>query len=277
MSDGPQADALTLVQPLWPQGWSVPANLRVPCTTTEGQSGSAEAPYGGFNLALHVADEPQRVQDNRQRLRRSANVPPIQWLTQVHGQQVLSASAETAQLELEPPKADASMVSGPGIALSILTADCLPIVLFEPRGQVIANLHAGWRGLVSGIIASTVAALSERAAPAASDGLPWMAWIGPGISAAHYEVAPEVVAQVRGCLPAEDVQGVLSTEAAQGKAHLDLAQLAKRLLAASGIRRVSASGLCSYADPRFYSHRRASQQGLVHTGRMATLAWLEGS
>ncbi|MGI9327193.1 MAG: peptidoglycan editing factor PgeF [Pseudomonadales bacterium] len=264
--------AVQTIAPTWPRDWPVPANLRVLTTTVNSAPANSANPYGGFNLGLHVGDDANQVREHRALLHAEFELPPIQWLSQVHGSAIVQANRSSALASADSaPTADAALAGGTEVALAILSADCLPIVLFEPQGQWIANLHGGWRGLVRGVIGQTVEALAGQVG---SNPEAWMAWIGPSISMRHYEVGAEVAVSVRDCVEGPDQMLGLSAGRCAGKYQLDLSALAMALLNQAGVQRVCASRLCSFADPRFYSHRRAMGAGLAQTGRMATLVWL---
>ena len=234
------------VEPDWPYA----DGLRVLTTTRAG--GVSQGPWRGFNLADHVADHPDHVRQNRQILQTHLGAAPVQWLEQVHGVRVVEAGEETL------PRADAVWTMARGQVLAVLTADCLPVVLADRAGQVVAVAHGGWRGLVDGVLSETVAAMKVK---------PEIAWLGPAIGADVYEVGEEVLARVL----AADVSFAAATRRSPlpGKGSLDLSSLAELQLKKAGVTEVYASGLSTWDTERFYSYRREGQ-----TGRMATLVWL---
>ena len=162
---------------------------------------------------------------------------------------------------LTPPIADGSITRRPGQVCAILTADCLPILLASETGAGVAAAHAGWRGLAAGVIEATVRALALP-----PDSL--LAWLGPAIGPAHFEIG----AEVREELLRADPQGEASfVRNARGRYMADLAALARRRLERTGITRIYGSGVCTYAaSEHYFSHRRDGR-----TGRQATLIWLE--
>lgn len=241
--------------------WHVPTwplTRRVGALTTVRTGGESRGAFAAFNLARHVGDSSAAVAANRARLCDELGLARIQWLNQVHGTRCLHATPDTVA---SVPEADAAWTRERRLALAVLTADCLPVVVADRGGAVVGIAHAGWRGLVHGVLESLVAAL-----PVAPDEL--VAWIGPGIGARAYEVGEDVAGPVADLVPADEA-AVLSPGARPGKHQLDLAALAGVLLARSGVPAVFTEGLCTYEDPRFYSYRRDGT-----TGRMATLAWL---
>ncbi len=234
------------IRPAWPQ-WRV----RV-CTTTVA-GGMSEGAFATLNLATHVGDDPVCVQRNRQLVRKALGLPaePF-WLTQVHGCAVCEAQVFAG----EPPVADGAIITQSGVVGAILTADCLPIVLADRRGQAAAVLHGGWRGLAGGIIEAGVMRLN----------LPptrLMAWLGPAAGAADYEVGEEVRAAF-GDAPA----GAFVANR-RGRYVADLYALARRRLRDAGVTEIYGGGRSTVRDPDYFSFRRASV-----CGRMATLAWL---
>ena len=239
-----------------PASWPVPDRIGAFTTTRSG--GTSRGAYETFNLALHVGDDPDAVAENRRRLQARCRCDAVQWLTQVHGTRCLAATAGTAS---DPVEADAAWTSEPGLALAVLTADCLPVAFCAPEQGVVAVAHAGWRGLVAGVLQSTLDAL-----PVAADQC--HGWIGPGIGAAAYEVGEDVASAVTdlGAVAA----GSLEPGRAAGKYQLDLRALASRMLTTAGLRSVSVDDRCTAMAPELYSFRR---DGV--TGRMATVVWLE--
>jgi YfiH family protein len=188
------------------------------------------------------------------------------WLRQVHGHEVVDLDLPFTG----EPVADASITTRPATISVVRTADCLPVLFAAADGSAVAAAHAGWRGLASGVLENTVAALRTRVAPAVN----LHAWMGPAIGPGHFEVGEEV----RGAFTAR----VSGAEAAfvpgrEGRWMCDLFLLARQRLAAAGITSVWGGGTCTYADAdRFFSHRRDVQhRGLDATGRMASLVWLE--
>jgi YfiH family protein len=214
--------------------------------------------YGSLNLASHVGDDPRAVQFNRRRLRDQAKVPaePL-WLNQVHGTAVIQVDG----LSGGPFDADAAVAFGSGAVCAVMTADCLPVLLCDDAGTVVAAAHAGWRGLAAGVIEAVVASMHRP-------GERLMAWLGPAIGRDYFEVGPEV--RGRFCEITPDAERAFSRGAGD-RWLADLNLLARQRLNALGIGRVMGGGYCTAADPaRFFSYRR---DGV--TGRMASLIWLE--
>lgn len=234
--------------------WPAPTAVRAACTTRQG--GCSEGAYAAFNLGGHVGDDPVAVATNRRQLQTSLALPaePI-WLNQVHGSEVAQGSA------LVPgATADAAVTRRPGQVLAVLTADCLPVIFCTRESDRIGVAHAGWRGLAAGVLERTVAALG---------GAGVMAWLGPAIGLAHFEVGEEV----RAAFLAADAEAAAAFIPGResGKWMADLYELARQRLAAAGVEQVFGGGRDTFADSaHFFSYRRDGQ-----TGRMATLIWRE--
>ena len=240
--------------------WLEPDWLQIPgvrVISTFRTGGVSVGRYASLNLGDHVDDEPAAVAANRQRLVLGAKLPaPPHWLTQVHGVRVANLDTESGPIE-----ADAAVTSDLGRPCAILTADCLPVVLSARSGEVVAAAHAGWRGLAAGVLEATVKAM--LVAPSTV-----VAWLGPAIGPAHFEVG----ADVREAFRAQDLRDDVAFQRnARGRFLADLPRLAKRRLEDLGVQHVFESMECTHADPsRYFSHRR---DGI--TGRQATLIWRE--
>ncbi len=233
--------------------WDVPPAIAAVSTTRAG--GVSAGVHATLNLGTHVGDEPAAVAENRRRLCAAAALPAEPaWLAQVHGTDVV-----TARPCDEPPVADAAVSDRPGAVCAVLTADCLPVLLASRRGDEVAAAHAGWRGLAAGVLEATLAAMATPPAEL-------VAWLGPAISQAAFEVGDEVREAFRG-RHAGDAAFFRRND--RGRWQADLAGLARRRLESAGVA-VHGAGLCTYADSRrFFSYRRDGA-----CGRMASLVWL---
>lgn len=249
---------MELLIPEWDE---LPPNVGVMSTLRTG--GTSLPPYddgqggGGLNLGEHVGDDPQHVADNRRRLTTILPAMPV-WLNQVHGTHVVNAATTRS-----PVEADAAISSLPGVVCSIMTADCLPVLLCDTAGKVVGAAHAGWRGLVRGVLENTVAAMRQAGAEHIT------AWLGPAIGPQAFEVGAEVRAAFV-TRQAEAAHAFMPGDE-EGKYLADIYALARLRLHAIGVRQVRGGGLCTVADKdRFYSYRRDQR-----TGRMASLIWLK--
>ncbi len=243
---------MSSVQFIFPD-WKVPAQIKA-CTTTR-LGGFSQGDYQSCNLSVRVGDVPANVIANRNRLKAALSLPdtPV-WLEQVHGNRVIDIS-ESSDL-----RADAAVCFVPDKVCVVLTADCLPIFFCNCEGDRVSIAHAGWRGLVSGIIQATVQALKCDPAQLA-------AWIGPCIGAHSYSVDDAV----RTAFLQQNKDHLLAfLPDHNGTWAVDLCQIAHTELHRCGVMRVSGSFYCTYTDQRrFYSFRRDGT-----TGRMANLIWL---
>jgi YfiH family protein len=179
------------------------------------------------------------------------------WLRQVHGTRVVDAVGVSG----ERPQADASFARAPNVVCAVQAADCMPVLLADDAGRVVAAAHAGWRGLAAGVIEAALDAMQvpgERA----------IAWLGPAIGPSRYEVGDEVRAAF---LARDPAAGAAFAAGRPGHWLLDLYAIARQRLAARGVARVQGGGLCTYSDPaRFPSWRRDRTQE-----RFAAFVWLE--
>ena len=234
-------------------GWNPPTGIHAFCTTRRG--GVSAAPFDSLNLALHVGDDVERVAQNRKLLQQQLKLPAEpRWINQTHG-------THTVTLEQNATRdADAAVTRVPGTIAVVMTADCLPILLCNQDGSEVGAVHAGWRGLQAGVIQSALATMK-------SSNQQVMAWIGPGISKACFEVGDEVRTAFIDSMP--NAQSCFSANR-EGHWLCDLAGLAERVLKAQGVNAVFRDSHCSYSDADLlYSYRRAAT-----TGRMASLIWI---
>ena len=233
--------------------WPAPPGVRA--WVTERAGGASRGPYAALNLAAHVGDDPAHVAANRHRLAAVLRLPAEPcWLEQVHGTAI-------AELDRGAPAgpADGAVTARPRTVCAVLTADCLPVLFATRDGARVGVAHAGWRGLAAGVLDAALAALRARPAEV-------VAWLGPAIGAAAFEVG----AEVREAFARGDPAAVeCFTPNARGRWQADLYGLARRRLAALGVPAVHGGDLCTFTDrERFFSHRREAP-----CGRMATLIW----
>ena len=246
----------------WP---ALPGGIGVLSTLRSG--GVSLPPYddskggGGLNLGTHVGDRPEAVERNRLLLQTLLPSEPA-WLNQVHGVEVVDAQRVITERSLLT--ADASIATQAGTVCAIMTADCMPVLLADRRGKVVGVAHAGWRGLAAGVVEATV---SRMSAAGARD---IVAWLGPGIGPAHFEVG-EDVRQAFSRLGGAADRAFMAMVGQPGKYLADLPYLARVALSAVGVHEVSGGEHCTVSEPEhFYSFRRDRV-----TGRMATLIWIK--
>ena len=235
--------------------WPAPPNVRAVCSTRLG--GISAAPFDSLNLGQHVNDSTDAVNANRLRYQQLAKMPaqPV-WLQQVHGCKVLTVNRDSAVDQL----ADAAFTTDSGVVATVMTADCLPLLLCDSAGTQVAAIHAGWRGLCNGVIEATLAKFS---APAKV-----MVYLGPAISQAAFEVG----AEVRAAFVAQRADAAQAFRAGAGdKFFADLYMLARLRLQQLGVSQIYGGHFCTYQQPQlFFSYRRDGQ-----TGRMASSIWLD--
>ena len=236
--------------------WPAPERVRVLVTTRDG--GVSSGAYSSLNLASHCGDDAAHVAENRRRIAARHAVPSVCWLDQVHGSDLVDAAAQYPA----PPTADAAWCRVPARACAILTADCLPVLLCDQQGTLVAAAHCGWRGLAQGLLRRLV----ERLAVPGDE---LLAWLGPAIGPLRYEVGEEVRFALSATMSGRDAAAALVPSMATGKWLADLYAVARSQLNAIGVTAVYGGGLCTYSDRRFYSYRR---DGV--TGRMASVIWL---
>ncbi len=243
-------------------------------TTRHG--GVSWPPYGSLNLGGHVGDEWSAVVENRRRLAEHLPAAPC-WLNQVHGSTVIDAATVTEAM----PDADAAVARQPGVVCAVMTADCLPVLLCDRAGNVVAVAHAGWRGLNAGILEQTVRALGVP-------GPDVLAYFGPAIGPSAFEVGDEVrdafvathAEAAAAFLPASaspaaslarvDKRPSSPGGGGSGKWLADIYLLARQALGRYGVTACYGGEYCTLRDEtRFFSFRRDHV-----TGRMASLIWL---
>ncbi|MAD74333.1 MAG: hypothetical protein CML20_05985 [Rheinheimera sp.] len=240
-----------LIKPAWP----APANVNAFSSTRRG--GFSEGPFQSLNLGDHVGDCADTVRRNRQQFQCEAAMPgqPV-WLNQTHSTQCITLSSPAVTVG----NADASFSRQSGLICTVMTADCLPILICNQQGSEVAAVHAGWRGLCNGIIENSVQLFSQPEA--------CMAWLGPAISQHAFEVG----AEVRAAFVRQDPDAAAAfIPGASGKWFADLYSLARQRLVRCGINDIYGAEHCTYQQTStFFSYRRDGQ-----TGRMATAIWLD--
>ncbi len=233
--------------------WPAPAGIQALQTTRQG--GVSIAPYASFNLGSHVGDHPLAVARNRMLLNTRLPSEPV-WLEQTHGTLVVNADQAGCR-----PQADACLARQRGAVCVVMTADCLPLLLCDEAGSVVAAVHAGWKGLAAGVVEAAV--LAMRVAPQSL-----MAWLGPAISQEAFEVGEEVRAAF---VAAQPHAAAAFIPGQQGKWFADIYALARLRMSALGIRKIYGGDRCTYREQeQFFSYRR---DGV--TGRMGTFIWME--
>ena len=235
--------------PQWP-------GVRVFCSTRLG--GVSKPPLDTLNLGLHVGDAAVDVDENRQRLAKAWGVKPV-FLNQVHG----TALVRLDEYSPDMPEADACWTQQPGVACTIMVADCLPVLFYQAQARVVAAAHAGWRGLAAGVLELTLHALSDFGAPGT-----WRVWLGPCIGPQAFEVGKDVRAAFEHQALAA---GAFKALAQPGKYLADLAALARQGLQQAGVVHLegndSSPDWCTFNQAHLYfSHRRDGRSGRFAAG-----------
>ncbi len=242
--------SLKLIQPDWP----APAHVTAFSTTRLG--GLSCAPFDSLNLGDHVDDDLHHVNGNRQNLTEQAHLPnsPL-WLTQTHSTTVISAKHWQEKII-----ADGITSHDVNQVCSVLTADCLPILICDKQGQQVAAVHAGWRGLTNGIIDNAIQQFTCMPQDI-------LVWLGPAIGPDHFEVGQDVYdAFVTRSPQASSAFSMIGHEHYLA----DIYALARQNLCRLGVENVYGGQYCTVCDPmHFFSYRR---DGI--TGRMASLIWI---
>ena len=240
--------SLPLIYPDWP------LRDKVTAFTTTRAGGVSVEPYNAFNPALHVGDDGENVLNNRCQINKYlAEGVVVKWLKQTHCTIALNA----ANINADAFEADASFTTSKKAACAVLTADCLPLLFSDNNGECVGAAHAGWRGLVDGVVENTIIAMSEYIKPS-------YVWLGPAIGPSAFEVGEDVFAAYSKRNVAFEACFKFKTT---GKWNLDIYQAAKIVLEAADITNIYGGSYCTYTNEnQFFSYRRNSV-----TGRMATL------
>ncbi|CAN5325243.1 peptidoglycan editing factor PgeF [soil metagenome] len=233
--------------------------IRRVSTTRAG--GVSAPPFDTFNLGDHVGDDPAAVTANRRRLATAIGVAPdhLVWMNQVHSDRVVRVDTPR---DTAVDATDALVTTTPGLALAVVTADCVPVLLGDARAGVIAAVHAGRVGAQKGVVPRTVEAMVAAGASVADISV----LLGPAVSGANYEVPDEMADEVDFVLPGS------RTVTAKRTSGLDLRAGISRQLRDLGITAISVDPRCTVADRSLFSHRRDAP-----TGRLASVVWMQGA
>jgi YfiH family protein len=235
------------------------------------QGGVSTGIYHGLNTGIGSNDSREAVLENRSRAARHLGTTLEKLATpyQVHG-----TDAVVVNEAWGPglgPKADAVVTNRPGTAVGVGAADCGPVLFADAEARVVAAAHAGWKGALAGILESTIGTMEQLGAARKNI----VAVLGPTISAAAYEVGPELVARFAEA-STQNARFFRPSERA-GHAMFDLPAFIVARLEAAGVGTVGALGLCTYSDEaRFYSYRRATHRGEPDYGRLLSAIMLTG-
>ena len=228
---------------------------RISIWCTDRNGGVSVAPFDTLNVGDHVGDDPNAVAENRRLVAAAAELPPPKrwvWMQQVHGSAVHWATDPTG----DPPEADAAVTAMPFLPLAVLTADCAPVVI--ACDDAVGVVHAGHRGLLSGVLENAVHELRVAGAGEVR------AFLGPCIRVERYEFGADDLARL-----VEHLGPHVAGRTADGKPALDIPAGVRAALESVGVDSLDDSGVCTSATPEFFSYRR---DGV--TGRQVTIAML---
>jgi YfiH family protein len=230
--------------------------------TTTRAGGVSRPPYDSFNLGDHVGDDPAAVAANRARLAATIGLSTdrLIWMNQVHGDRVSVVSGPQSAAVGGRAGTDALVTRTPGLALAVVTADCVPVLLADARAGVVAAVHAGRVGARDGVVLRAVEAMLSLGAPRHDVA----ALLGPAVSGRNYEVPAAMADDVETALPGS------RTTTSAGTPGLDLRAGIARQLSASGVTAIDVDPRCTVDDPSLFSHRRGAP-----TGRLASVVWME--
>lgn len=234
-------------------------SVRIRRVTTTRAGGVSRPPFDTFNLGDHVGDDPTAVAANRARLATAIGLPGdrVVWMNQVHGDriEVVDEPRNTAFDDT-----DGLVTSTPGLALAVMTADCVPVLMADARAGIAAAVHAGRVGAQHGVVVRAVEVMLGLGAQAGDIS----ALLGPAASGQNYEVPAEMADEVDAALPGS------RTTTSAGTPGLDLRAGIARQLKDLGVTSIDVDPRCTIADPGLFSHRRGAP-----TGRLASLVWME--
>lgn len=233
--------------------------LTVRRVVTTRAGGFSAPPYDSFNLGDHVGDDPDAVRRNRARLAETLGLPAdhVIWMEQIHGRTVATVDGPRT----EPfSGTDALLTTRPGLALVVLSADCVPILLSDDEAGVVAAVHAGRVGARIGIVPRVLDAMVAAGARLDRIG----ALLGPAASGRQYEVPAAMRADVEAHLPGS------ATTTVRGTPGLDLRAGIRRQLTAAGVSAIAEDPRCTIEDKALFSHRRGAP-----TGRLGSVIWMD--
>lgn len=240
--------------------WPAPDCISAYATTRAHPFGKSQGSFSTFNLSLHVGDEETAVNENRKQLAEDLHLPePPRWLNQVHSNKVIDiVEYNYAQI----PEADACFTNKKNTVCPIMTADCLPILLCNQQGHEIAAIHAGWRGLLAGVIPNTIVKMQ-------SSPHELFAWLGPAIGPNVFQVNEQIKVDF---LHSNPHNSDCFTTTKDQSIFANIYQIAKNELNCCGVQNIFGGNRCTFSEPElFYSYRRDQHI----TGRMATLIWID--
>ena len=234
-----------------------PKNVNFLSTERYLDDGESIGNFENFNLSLHVNDKRENVLENRSILKDYYGIPsnPI-WINQTHSSICVDASSTKRIAE-----ADASFTTNPRVVCAVLTADCLPVFVCKKDGSMVGIAHAGWKGLISGVIEGLIESFQ-------CNGADLVVHLGPAISKNYFEVGFEI----KDLYLSKNISFTRSFSFYRDKHYLDLYDAAKVILESFNITLISGGDRCTFKESdKFFSYRRDG----VNSGRMAHLIWIK--
>ncbi|MGV9802447.1 peptidoglycan editing factor PgeF [Mycobacterium sp. NPDC003449] len=235
-------------------------SVRVRRVTTTRAGGVSSPPFDSFNLGDHVGDDPAAVTANRRRLADAIGARGLVWMNQVHGDRVVTVDGPLEPGVAAVDNADGLVTATTGLALAVVTADCVPVLMADARAGVIGAAHAGRVGAQIGIVARGLDAMVAAGAHIEDISV----LLGPAVSGRNYEVPEAMAAEVEATLPGS------RTTTSKGTPGLDLRAGIARQLTDLGVKSIDIDPRCTVEDDSLFSHRRDAP-----TGRLASVVWME--
>lgn len=257
-----KGNRIKIIRPKWP------APTNVYCGSTLRENGFSLPPYNSLNIADHVGDKSVLVKKNRSYLSKQESIDNKQpeckwfWLEQIHGNQLINLDRENDRNE-----GDACITSSKYQCCAVMTADCLPILICDSHGKRVGAIHAGWRGLLSGVIENTLFEFSKKENQIQIDAQNIYAWLGPAIGKEKFEVGEEIVDQ----FVQKNSENLNSFKRSNKETFFaDIYELAKNTLRKLGVNHIYGGDFCTFSDEsKFYSYRRDKI-----CGRMASYIYI---
>jgi YfiH family protein len=241
--------------------WQVPEHVHAFVSTRNG--GVSDSPYDFLNVGMHVGDQMTQVEQNRELIQKILPSQPV-WLNQVHGTKIWTSP----QSSLE---ADGAITQQVNQVLTVMTADCMPILFCDEQGDILGVCHAGWRGLAQGVIQKTLDQMVVKRQP--DDIKSYISkisvYLGPTIGPRHFEVGGDVFDAFSHILSSEKMDLYFVPTHQASKYFANLFGIAQFQLNRLGIERIFSEEICCFEQSDlFYSHRRDKK-----TGRFASFLW----
>lgn len=232
------------------------------------KGGSSGESQDMLNVSFAINDQPENVIQNRRRIAELLQIEPshLVFPSQVHSSNV--QQVDSSNIKSGFSETDALITKEKGICISVMSADCIPVLLYDPEIKAIAAIHAGWRGTMAGIVSETIKSMMNNYGTVPEN---LYAGIGPGICQEKYEIGEEVIEAVEEYYTENEIRLLLSPSKKQGKAYLDLWEANKLQLLKMGLidKNIEVAELCTFSNPeKFFSARRAPMEGRFSAGIM---------